>query len=178
MCSDTDEHSSCSENLEVVSNDELEKRRVLFEICKENYYDERGRATRLDAKGSSYLIFYSILANAGVMLLGEQQPQSLLIMHLHIAFFTLVILGLMFAFLSLKVRSTTTPDVSIKTIDALEKQPTRIVVESFARFYSEAIIDNENSNNKKVWCLELSSYIGITSIGTFAILLLLMITSI
>ncbi|WP_367363221.1 hypothetical protein [Mesotoga sp.] len=176
MCSETNEHSSCSENLEVVPNDELEKRRVLFEICKENYYDEKGRAARLDAKGSSYLIFYSILANAGVMLLGRQQPESLLILHLHIAFFILVILGLMFAFLSLKVRFSTTPDVSIKTVTLLENQTTSMILDDFARFYSEAISENENPNNKKVQCLELSGYVGIASIVTFAVLLLLIIT--
>jgi len=62
MCSDTDEHSSCSENLEVVPNDELEKRRVLFEICKENYYDERGRAYTPRCKGFQ---LFDILLNFG-----------------------------------------------------------------------------------------------------------------
>ncbi len=42
---------------ETNTSDDLENRRVLLQICRENYYDERGRTTRLDSKASGYLIF-------------------------------------------------------------------------------------------------------------------------
>lgn len=175
MCSESNEHSSCSENLEVVPNDELEKRRVLFEICKEDYYDERQRTVRLDGKASSFLIFYSILLNAGVLIMDCDRSRSIITLHVELSFLIASILGLIFAFLSLRIKPFVAPDVSLETQNALENLSTPDVFKEFSRYYSSAIRKVSENNDEKVKCLEVSTKIGIVSVVAFAVILILLI---
>jgi len=152
---------------------------LLLEETERIFYYQLELSDKLDAKATSFILFYSILFGAEAIVVSTffemMKSTYLLSMHLLASSVILSFLGLFFAVLGLRPKVFAISMISRAEIDCTASKSYDDLCKHLIAYYVDEVQPNKLSNDKKASCLSISSLLAVLNLSVLALFLVVII---
>jgi hypothetical protein len=152
---------------------------LLLEETERIFYYQLELSDKLDAKATSFILFYSILFGAEAIIVSTfyeiMESEYLLSMHLLASSVIMSFFGLLFAVLGLRPKVFAISMISRAEIDCTANKSYDDLCKHLIAYYVDKVQPNKLSNDKKASCLSMSSWLGVMNLFLLASFLVVII---
>ena len=152
---------------------------LLLEETERIFYYQLELSDKLDAKATSFILFYSILFGAEAIIVSTfyevMKSTYLLSMHLLASSVILSFLGLFFAVLGLRPKVFAISMINRAEIDCTASKSYDDLCKHLIAYYVDKVQPNKLSNDKKATSLSISSWLGVMNLSLLALFLVVII---